>query len=163
MELGRLDARTTANVGSIKGGRATNVITARCDLTGECRSLDRDRVERVKASMNDSLHAAAEKFGGSVEVLWHLEYEGFELPEFGAEVALVSAAITDAGSVPSTYHTGGGSDANVLAGMGVPTLALACGMKGVHGTEEEIAVADLEAITRICVAVAARMAGSATA
>jgi tripeptide aminopeptidase len=47
MELGRLDARTTANVGSIKGGRATNVITARCDLTGECRSLDRDRVERV--------------------------------------------------------------------------------------------------------------------
>ena len=51
----------------------------------------------------------------------------------------------------------------MLAGLGVPTLALACGMRGVHGTEEQIAVADLEAITRICVAVALRMARSAEA
>ena len=163
MELGRLDARTTANVGTIKGGRATNVITARCDITGECRSLDRERVERVKVSMDDVLHLSAEKFGGTVDVLWNLEYEGFEFAEDGAEVALVSQAIRDAGCVPSTYRTGGGSDANVLAGLGVPTLALACGMRGVHGTEEQIAVADLEAITRICVAVALRMARSAEA
>jgi len=163
MELGRLDARTTANVGSIKGGRATNVVTARCDLTGECRSLDRDRVERVRASMNDAMTAAAETYGGSVEVLWNLEYEGFEVPETDAQVALVSDAIRHAGAEPSTYHTGGGSDANVLAALGVPTLALACGMKGVHGTDEQIAVADLEMLTRICEAVATRMAGSADA
>ena len=163
MDLGRLDGHTTANVGSIKGGRATNVIAARCDLTGECRSLDRARVERVRASMDDALHASADKFGGTVEVVWNLEYEGFEVAADGVEVGLVSAAIRDTGAVPSTYRTGGGSDANVLAALGIPTLALACGMKGVHGTDEQIAVADLEAITRICEAVARRMAGSAEA
>ena len=47
-----------------------------------------------------------------------------------------------------TYRTGGGSDANVLAAMGVPTLALACGMTGVHGTDEQIAVADLRGARR---------------
>jgi tripeptide aminopeptidase len=163
MDLGRLDARTTANVGSVKGGRATNVIAARCELTGECRSLDRDRVERVRTSMDDALHASAEKFGGAVDVTWTLEYEGFEVAEDGPEVELVSAAIRDVGVVPSTYSTGGGSDANVLAALGIPTLALACGMKGVHGTDEQIAIGDLETITRICEAVALRMAGSAEA
>jgi len=45
-----------------------------------------------------------------------------------------------------------------LAGKGIPVLALACGMKGVHGVHEQIAVADLVGLTNICVAVAERMA-----
>ena len=47
MRLGRLVAETTANVGSIKGGGATNVIAARCEMTGECRSLDPGTVHAV--------------------------------------------------------------------------------------------------------------------
>jgi len=158
MQLGRLDARTTANVGSIKGGRATNVVTARCDITGECRSLDRDRVESVRLAMDSAMRASAERAGGTVEVLWHLEYEGFESEQDSREIRLVAEAIRDVGREPNTYRTGGGSDANVLAVMGVPTLALACGMTGVHGTNEQITVDDLEALARICEAVVVRMA-----
>ena len=40
MELGRLDAETTANVGVIQGGSATNVIPASCRIDCEARSLD---------------------------------------------------------------------------------------------------------------------------
>jgi tripeptide aminopeptidase len=161
MQLGRLDERTTANVGSIRGGRATNVVTARCDMTGECRSLDRERVEGVRAAMDTAMKASAERFGGSVDVCWHLEYEGFEFPTECPQIDLVSAAIRDAGCEPTTYHTGGGSDANVLATLGVPTLALACGMTGVHGTSEQITVADLCSLTAICEAVVGRMARAA--
>jgi tripeptide aminopeptidase len=157
MELGRLDERTTANIGSIRGGRATNVVTARCDVTGECRSLDRDRVEAVRAAMDRAMRSSAERHGGSVTIDWHLEYEGFEFPTTCPTIDLVSEAIRDAGREPATYHTGGGSDANVLAAMGVPTLALACGMTGVHGTAEQISVEDLCALARICEAVVARM------
>ncbi len=163
MQLGRLDTRTTANVGTIHGGRATNVITARCEITGECRSLDRDRVESVKAEMDAIMHSAAEKAGGSVDIVWRLEYEGFEVAEDGPEVTLVSAAMRDVGFEPKTYLTGGGSDANVLAALGIPTVALACGMIGVHGEDEQIAVADLYSLTRICEAVASRMAEEASA
>ena len=42
--------------------------------------------------------------------------------------------------------------------MGIPVLALACGMQGVHGVHEQVAVADLEAVARICVSVAQQMA-----
>ena len=158
MRLGRLDDGTTANVGTIRGGTATNVIPARCDLTGECRSLDRPTVEALKAEMNEALLAAAEPAGGSVDVVWKLEYEGFTYPDDSPLVTLVTEACQSVGMEPSTYRTGGGSDANVFAGKGIPVLALACGMQGVHGTAEQIAVADLEALTRICVAVAERMA-----
>lgn len=156
MRLGRLDDQTTANVGSIRGGRATNVVTARCDMTGECRSLDRDKVEETRSEMDAAMRASAEKYGGSVDIAWNLEYEGFEYPEDARELEVVSAAIRDAGCVPSTYRTGGGSDANVLAALGIPTIALACGMTGVHGTNEQIAIADLQALARICEAVVAR-------
>jgi tripeptide aminopeptidase len=78
-------------------------------------------------------------------------------------VKLVSDGVRDAGFEPTTLRTGGGSDANVLAALGVPALALASGMKGVHGTEEQLAVSDLEALTRICHACALRLRDRASA
>lgn len=158
MRLGRLDESSTANVGTIHGGTATNVIPARCDVTGECRSLDRPTVEALKAEMDAALRGAAEAAGGSVEVAWKREYEGFRASDDDTLVMLVADACRDVGLTPSTYATGGGSDANVLAGTGVPVLALACGMQGVHSTDEQLAVADLLSITDVCVAVARRMA-----
>jgi len=158
MRLGRLDEATTANVGTIRGGTATNVIPAQVDMTGECRSLDREVVETVRAEMTEAMRAAAEALGGSVDVAWKLEYEGFSYAEDDPLVTLVSAAVRDAGYEPSTYRTGGGSDANVLAGKGVPVLAMAAAMSGVHSTHEQLVVADLQALTAICVAVARRLA-----
>lgn len=162
MELGRLDDATTANIGSIRGGSATNVVTARCEVTGECRSLHRPRVDALKSAMDAALKAAAQEAGGSVDVTWNLEYEGFLLEGDDPAVVLVSAACEDVGVEPRTYSTGGGSDANVLAGMGVDTLALACGMTGVHGTHERLTVADMETLTALVTSVARRMARSAT-
>jgi len=149
MELGRLDADTTANIGSIRGGSATNVVSGRCELTGECRSLDRARVEEVRATMTAAMRSAAEVAGGEVEIVWELAYEGFIHAEDSAEVLLVSEACRRAGVAPHCYRTGGGSDANVLAALGVPVLALACGMTGVHGVQEQLSIVDLEAITRV--------------
>jgi tripeptide aminopeptidase len=158
MQLGRLDDATTANVGSIHGGAATNVIPARCEVRGECRSLDRARVEAIKGEMNEALVDAARCAGGSVEIAWKREYVGFAFEDDDPLVQLVASACRDVGVEPSTYRTGGGSDANVLAGMGVPALALGCGMQGVHGTDEQIAVADLHTLAEICVAACLRLA-----
>ncbi|MFQ9179229.1 MAG: peptidase dimerization domain-containing protein [Eggerthella lenta] len=44
MPLGRLDEATTANVGFIEGGGATNVVPDACTLA-ECRSLYAERAE----------------------------------------------------------------------------------------------------------------------
>jgi len=155
MELGRLDPDTTANIGSIRGGSATNVVSGRCDLTGECRSLDRARVEAVRDAMTSAMQSAADAAGGEVEIAWELAYQGFLHAADSAEVQQVSDACNRAGLEPRLYRTGGGSDANVLASLGVPVLALACGMSGVHGVQEQLAIADLEALPRIIVETAA--------
>ena len=45
MELGRLDAETTANVGTIAGGTATNVVPERCRIEAEVRGHQSARVQ----------------------------------------------------------------------------------------------------------------------
>lgn len=160
LPVGRVDELSTANVGTIEGGSATNVIAARARVTGECRSIDRARVEELRAQMEHTLTSAAHARGGSCEVRWNLEYEGFSLSEDAPIVALVRGACEDVGLVARTFVTGGGSDANVIAAHGVPTVALSCGMEGVHGTDERIEVSALESLARLCVAVAVRMSVS---
>lgn len=157
LPIGRLDQQTTANVGTVKGGTATNVMAARAEITGECRSLDRRRVEELKLEMDAIIRAAAAGYGGAVEIGWNLEYEGFMIDADSDAVELVAGACVEIGVEPVTFTTGGGSDANIIAASGTPTLALSCGMDGVHGTSEQIEVAHLELLTALCVAAAVRL------
>ena len=57
--LGRLDAETTANIGTIEGGSAANVVPDRCRLAGEVRSLEPARAEQVASELVDRLADAA--------------------------------------------------------------------------------------------------------
>jgi tripeptide aminopeptidase len=158
MQLGRLDEDTTANIGTIEGGSATNVVPPVVTLTGECRSQVRSRVEGVKARMEDAMRHAAESHGGSVAIEWTLEYESYSLQPDEPVVVLISEACRDIGLEPRFKKTGGGSDANVFAARGVPTAALSCGMMSVHSREERMAVADLEALTDLVSAIIRRVA-----
>ena len=53
-----------------------------------------------------------------------------------------------------TYTTGGGSDANIFAGYGIPTLVLGTGMTNVHSTDELLEVRQLERLADLLVAIA---------
>jgi tripeptide aminopeptidase len=156
MDLGRLDAETTANIGSIGGGRATNVVAETAMVTGECRSLDPDRASAVRDAMDHAMHTAANEAGGSVTVTWHKEYDGFRFAEDDPALRFVKDACVDAGLSPRTFATGGGSDGNIFASHGTPTFVLSSGMRDVHSTGEWIAVADLEALARLLDAALAR-------
>jgi tripeptide aminopeptidase len=153
MRLGRLDPETTANIGAIKGGGATNVVAASCELTGECRSLDADAAETVRSEMDAALRAGASQTGATVTISWTREYEGFRFTDDDPLVALVEEACSTAGVAPFRFRTGGGSDANVLSSKGLPSLVLSSGMRDVHSTKESLRVADLEALVRILLAV----------
>lgn len=158
MSLGRLDDSTTANVGTVSGGTATNVVPATVHLTGECRSLDDARVEEVRAAMDAAMRGAAEAHGGSVEVRWTREYSAFSIAEDSTVIDLVRGACADVGLAPRLFTTGGGSDASIIAESGTPTLVLSSGMTAVHSTEESVSVSDLEALAALVRAIAGRMA-----
>ncbi len=154
MQLGRLDEVTTANIGTIAGGSATNVVAHTCKITGECRSLDSERAESVRDAMDAAMRDAAASAGGTVTVEWDDAYEGFAVPIDSDEVRLVMQACETIGIPAHTYTTGGGSDANVFATHGTPTLVLGTGMTGVHSTDESLEVLQLERLADLLVAVA---------
>ncbi|MDZ4655485.1 MAG: M20/M25/M40 family metallo-hydrolase [Coriobacteriia bacterium] len=158
MELGRLDAETTANIGTVRGGSATNVVAPACEVTGECRSLDHERAGAVRDAMEAALHAAADEFGGSVEVTWKLEYEGFCFDDDSPEIALVSAACADIGVTPRLFKTGGGSDGNILSAKGAPTLVLSSGMTDVHSPDESLDLRQLALLVDLLGAIVLRAA-----
>jgi tripeptide aminopeptidase len=160
MPLGRLDALTTSNVGGISGGGATNVVPAECVLRGECRSLDAARVAEVRDAMDAAMRGAADDAGGSVEVEWKKEYDGYRYEDGDRVLELVVAGVRAAGFEPYLFFTGGGSDANVLTSKGLPAVALSCGMTDVHGTGETIAVAEMEGMVRVLLATIEGAVGS---
>src|SRR6266480_2823902 len=59
MELGRLDDETTANVGVITGGTASNVVAGHCRVDGEARSLDDEKASEAIGAMVDACTWAA--------------------------------------------------------------------------------------------------------
>jgi tripeptide aminopeptidase len=153
MELGRLDEETTANIGRIEGGRATNVVAGSALVTGECRSIDAAKAEECRQRMDAAMHEETESRGGSVSVLWTKEYDGFRFDTTDPLLALVEDAFERSGVTPRRFSTGGGSDGNILAAKGLPTLVLSCGMSEVHSIAEHIRVADLESMVRLLLAV----------
>ena len=156
MELGRVDALSTANIGTVHGGVDTNVVAPEALVTGECRSLDPLRVEELKSAMETVMRDAAARHGGSVDVLWRLQYRGYSVAQDDEVYRLVAAACGDVGVEPVPYTTGGGADSNILAEAGVPVLALACAMRDVHSPSEHVRIDDLETLTALVEAVLAR-------
>lgn len=146
---GRLDEKTTANVGRIEGGGPTNIVPDRCAVACECRSFSVERLDALAASIADAFRAAALRFGCTVDVEIGAAFETFRLDPDGPVVRRFSDACAALGLAPSLSHGGGGSDANVYVRHGTECLVLACGMTDVHSTAESLALDDLVAVARL--------------
>ncbi len=153
MQLGRLDERTTANIGVIEGGVYTNIVPERCVVSGECRSLDESRLAQVLAGMVDSLQMGAAEAGVDVDINLTHEYTGFSLSPGTAIVRLSRAAVAAAGLEPSLVTSGGGSDANVFNLRGIPTVNFDCGMSAVHTADEHLTLEDLVRLARVILSI----------
>lgn len=154
MRLGRIDHETTANVGLISGGRATNIVAERAEIKGEVRSHDSSKLAAQVARITEEIKKAAAEFGGDVEMSWTQAYVSYRLDEDAPPVALFRRAARAAGLEPKLVAGGGGSDANVLNARGIPSIVLGCGMENPHTTDERIAVASLEKLAELATALA---------
>lgn len=155
MELGRLDEETTANVGVINGGVATNIVPDHCVVRGECRSLDEGKLARLLAAMVDDLEMGAAEVGVDVDIDLVHEYTGYSLTGRSPIVRLSKAAVAAAGLTPALVTSGGGSDANVFNVRGIPTVNLDCGMTSVHTADESLALVDLVHLSRVALSMIA--------
>ena len=162
MELGRLDAETTANVGLIRGGTSGNVVPGHCGIHAEARSLDADRAAEVAGQISDACAWGASEHGCDVDVRIEELFRGYRVPPSSPALALAEAALRGAGVEPVRAAIGGGSDANVLRLEGFDCVLLANGPDAVHTADEHVAAADLDRMLAVCEGILAAAAGAGT-
>ena len=150
--LGRVDEETSANVGVISGGTARNVVPEWCSFTAEVRSHDERKAVALAREMLESAAFAASLADCEVESEVRPSFPGYRFREGDPAVRLAATALERAGFTPSYALSGGGADANVFNARGLQCVNLANGMTDIHTPDERIAVADLEGMVDVTLA-----------
>ena len=140
---GRIDEETTANVGIITGGRATNIVPDEVELTCEARSRNLDKLQQQTAHMCETFKQIAANNGAKAEVTVTRAYDPYLLSEDSPVVTLAIKASQAIGVKAELGGTGGGSDANFYNSYNIPSVVLGVGMQKAHTTDECIWEEDL--------------------
>jgi tripeptide aminopeptidase len=162
MKLGRLDEETTANVGMIEGGTASNVVAGHCRILGEARSVDGARAAATVGEMVDACTWAAGEHSCDVDAQVIEMFRGYRLDPKSEAVRIASEALRARGHEPQLVATGGGSDANALMASGYETVLLANGTEANHTPQERVTEAAIAEMLAVCEA-ALEIAGDAEA
>lgn len=159
IESGRIDDETTANIGVINGGKATNIIPDLVQVQGEVRSHNTDTLRKVQDSVVSSFMQAALAYKNrdneavdtehgipsppfvQTEIIH--DYPAMSVPYDHMLTQMAIRAGRATGRNLRVETTGGGSDANILNSKGLDTLILGIGMQNVHTTSEFILLEDM--------------------
>lgn len=153
MPLGRIDEETTANIGRFEGGQQTNIVCDRVDILAEARSLIPEKMEAQVQKMKEAFETTASEMGGRAEVEVTVMYPGFKFGEGDHVVEVARRAAANIGRSSELQQSGGGSDANVIAGHGIPTVNLAVGYEEIHTTNERMPIEELVKTAELVVAI----------
>lgn len=158
LSFGRLDDQSSANLGLIQGGVATNIIPDRVVIEGEVRSHSEEKLASHTDTIQKTFQQVVEEWpkrkmngkvlpGVDVEV-WE-EYPLMSFAENDPVVTRVRQAGERLGKSLEFKVAGGGSDANVINSYGLPTAIIATGMTKVHTTNESLDLADLVSLIEL--------------
>jgi tripeptide aminopeptidase len=140
---GRITDKTTANIGEIRGGTATNVVPGSAVLRGELRSRSASELEMIRERIFRTASSIAAEHGAEAAISPYEEYRSFTLPNSDPFLQFLCGVFRKCGRVPVLIPTGGGSDANIFNERGIKTVNMANGMRKVHSTGEHIYLSDL--------------------
>ena len=145
------NAETTINAGVIQGGTRTNVVPDLCWLKVDVRAKTKgegDRIEAAMLALEPILDGAEIRVKGG----WNrppMERNEQMLKTFKRAQGIAN----DLGVSVSEGGTGGGSDANFVAALGVPVLdGLGAIGTGAHTKHEQIEIASLAERTALMAA-----------
>jgi tripeptide aminopeptidase len=160
MPLGRIDHETTANIGTIDGGLAANIIPRQVSLKGEVRSHNVDKLraqtERMVAALEAEVNCATilvkgETKSATMSLELHEDFPAMQVAEDAEILQLIRAAGAALKRPQEIRAAGGGSDANIYNGKGIEMVILATGMKNVHTVHEQVSVEDMVKVSELLV------------
>jgi tripeptide aminopeptidase len=152
LRLGQVDEDSTANVGTIRGGVAGNIVAETCVFEAEARSHDERKLGELVQEMLDAFSYAAEMGDCRVDVASRKSYRGYRFKRDDDAVRLAVAALESTGYAPRFGLSGGAADANIFNERGLQCVNLANGMIDIHTPDERISVADLDGMVDVTLA-----------
>jgi tripeptide aminopeptidase len=152
LRLGRVDEETTANVGLISGGTAGNIVPELCTFVAEARSHDERKLSDLVQEILDAGAFAANEAECGLQTESRKSYRGYRFAKSDDVVRLAADGLRRCGHEVRYGLSGGAADANVFNARGFRCLNLTSGVLDFHSPDERIAVADLEAMVDVTVA-----------
>lgn len=149
LRLGRIDTETTSNIGVISGGNAVNIVMPEVKMMYEARSFKKETLDELLEETFDIFQKEAERFGAKFSHDVVVGYGGYKLEENSEILKIIEGATKKAGLNLNKISSGGGCDANIYSGKGIPSINLGIGMAKVHTVEENIKIEDMVNCTKL--------------
>lgn len=144
MPQGRMDSETTGNVGTIHGGLVRNAVPGLCEIEGEMRSMEFEKVETLVSSARQHLADVQERHPAArIESTFHLGYPGYKLEPGDLAADLVFGVLRGMGMEPDPHPVGGGTDGNVFRGHGISSIVIGRGGYNQHTKEEYLVIPEM--------------------
>jgi len=164
LKLGKLDSESTANLGVIKGGAASNIIPESVLIQGEVRShtvkLLEEYTEHIKSMFQEEVDTWQDPDGivsGRPSLKFTIidDYPVLKLARDSGVIQRVEAAAATLGKKLDYVVAGGGSDANIFNSYGIECAILSTGMDKVHSTQETIKLTEMALTADLIMAILA--------
>ncbi|HEX5940398.1 MAG TPA: M20/M25/M40 family metallo-hydrolase, partial [Dehalococcoidia bacterium] len=153
MPLGRIDEETVANIGTIEGGEARNIVPGEVKMAGMARSHDQAKLDAQVAVMEKAFAEAAGRYGAKVDFAAEEMYRTYKIEPHDRPYREAARAIESLGIEVIKRKSGGGTDGNLFNAAGIPCVAMCTGMVDEHANTEHISIADLVTAAKILVTV----------
>ena len=154
MKLLRIDENTTANIGSIVGGKATNIVAENCEIHLEIRSNTEEKCHSHLAHIEMCCIKAVGALKGSYTLSSEVKYPSYTLEEDDAALIHFKNACDELNIPYKAVKSGGGSDTNILRGYGIDAITLASGYTKAHSVEESIPLESFDTLTELLITLA---------
>lgn len=153
LPTGRLDHETTANIGTITGGRATNIVAEKAACVLEVRSLVLKKLKAQEAAIRAVVRETAARSGARSAIARTMEYAGFTIRPDDGIARIARSAMERVGIQHQFMVSGGGSDTNIFNKAGIRAINLSAGMMKVHTTNEYVMIRDLVDGTKVVLSI----------
>jgi tripeptide aminopeptidase len=154
---GQVDTYSTANTGTIAGGKQTNVVCDLVKITGELRSFSKELFTKHRTYIDTLVSSYRVPSGCSVEISWEDVYAAYAVPDDSAVLQRFKNACMDMGCSPLFLRSAGGGDANNLNSLGIQTIVFGMGMHHIHTTREYVVWEEIVAAAELLVRVVFRI------
>jgi tripeptide aminopeptidase len=140
---GRIDDETTLNFGKISGGSAVNVVPEEIFLEGEVRSFNNEKVKERITQIKKIFKEEADKVKARIEFNSEWDFKPFTVSEESWVYKEISSILKKVNLLPEPRVSLGGSDANSLNELGIPSVNLGIGAQNPHSNDEFVLIEDM--------------------